>query len=176
VQSTAGIPATRRGPGNRPVAYRARHHPIGMPGHVLQVWFDGHTIKTTRGVGATSEAGAHCGNGDEYSFHYTNKKGHNAISSQVVWLFRASKPPCDHPKAAYFTTLPPGTTNLAKRLFIRGGAEKIDFVFSFSGGEDLVQLRGGRGDHVYYSEQDYPVERARQGPHGDTGKVMEELG
>jgi hypothetical protein len=47
-------------------------------------------------------------------FHFTNDKGYKAISSQVVWLFRASKPPGGHLKGAYFTTLPPGTKNLNK--------------------------------------------------------------
>ena len=108
-------------------------------------------------------------------FHYTNGKGYKAIVSQVIWLFKASKPPCDHPKAAYFTTLPPGTKNLAKRLFIRGCAEKIEFVFCFSGGEDLQPLRGGRGDHIFYSEEDYVVVQERQGLHEETLKVAEEM-
>ena len=108
-------------------------------------------------------------------FHYTNDKGHKAISSQVVWLFRASKPPGNHPKAAYFSTLPPGTKNLGKRLFVRGGADKTKYVFSFSGGEDLPRLPGGRGDHIHYSESDYAVTPERQGPHGETEKVTEKL-
>jgi hypothetical protein len=45
---------------------------------------------------------------------------------------------------------------IAARLFVRGCAQKTRFVFSFSGGEDLRQLRGGRGDHVYFSLEDYP--------------------
>lgn len=106
-------------------------------------------------------------------FHYTNLKGYKAISSQVMWLFKASQPPCDHPKAAYFSTLPPGTKNLSKRLFVRGCAEKTEFVFNFSGGEDLPCLRGGRGDHVHYSTEDYLVIEDRQGPHGQTEKVAE---
>ncbi len=109
-------------------------------------------------------------------YHYTNDKGYKAISSQVVWLFKASKPPCDHPKAVYFSTLPPGTKNLSKRLFVRGCAEKTKFTFCFSGGEDLPRLRGGRGEHVHYSEDDYPVEKPKQGFHGETDKVKEELG
>lgn len=108
-------------------------------------------------------------------FHYTNDKGYKAIRSQVVWLFKAMKPPCDHPKAAYFTTLPPGTKNLSKRLFVRGSAEKIQFVFSFSGGETLPRLPGGRGDHVHYSTEDYPVDQTRQVFHGETEKVAGEL-
>jgi hypothetical protein len=107
-------------------------------------------------------------------FHYTNVDGYKAISSQKTWLFRASKPPCDHPKAAYFTTLPPATKNLAKRLFVRGCAEKVTFVLSFSGGEDLTSLEGGRGSFIFYSESDYPVEKDRQGPHGATADVIEE--
>jgi hypothetical protein len=94
----------------------------------------------------------------------------------VVWLFKAFKLPGEHPKAAYFSTLPPGTKNLSKRLFVRGCAEKTKFFFSFSGGEDLRRLRGGRGDYIYYSEEDYTVVRERQGPHGETDKALEKLG
>jgi hypothetical protein len=108
-------------------------------------------------------------------FHYTNDKGYKAIGSQVVWVFKASQPPGNHPKAAYFSALPPGTKNLNKRLFLRGCAEKTRFVFGFSGGEDLPRLRGVRGDHIQYSEEDYPVTPERQGPHGETAKVEEEL-
>src|SRR5438034_5151452 len=108
-------------------------------------------------------------------FHFTNDKGYKAISSQPTWLFKASKPPGDHPKGAYFTTLPPGTKNLAKRLFVRGSADKVTFTFSFSGGEDLKPLEGGRGAFIFYSETDYPVEKERQGPHGPTAEVRERL-
>src|SRR5262249_31937999 len=108
-------------------------------------------------------------------FHYTNDAGYKAIRSQQTWLFKASKPPGDHPKGAYFTNLPPGTRNLARRLFIRGCADKITFVFSFSGGDDLTPLEGGRGAFIFYSVDDYPVEKERQGPHGLTEAVQEEL-
>lgn len=108
-------------------------------------------------------------------FHYTDEKGYKAISSQVTWLFKASKPPGDHPRGAYFTTLPPGAKNLAKRLFLRGGGDKIAFVFSFSNGDDLTPLQGGRGAFIFYSMEDYSVEKERQGPHGSTAKVQEEL-
>ena len=108
-------------------------------------------------------------------FHYTNGKGFKAISSQVVWLFKASKPPGIHPKGAYFSTLPPDATNLGKRLFVRGCKEKIRFYFSFLGGEDLSPLKGGRGSHVFFSEVDYPVVEERQGPHGERDQGEEDL-
>lgn len=108
-------------------------------------------------------------------FHYSNDKGYKAISSQPVWLFKALKPPGDHPKGAYFTTLAPGTKNLAKRLFVRGSADKVTFVFSFSGEDGLKPLDGGRGAFIFYSETDYPVERGRQGSHGPTAEVQEQL-
>jgi hypothetical protein len=108
-------------------------------------------------------------------FHYTNDKGYKAIGSQITWLFKAFKPPGDHPKAAYFTTLAPGTPCLAKRLFIRGPVDKIAFVFCFDGGEDLTPLDGGRGAFIFYSTDDYPVEKPRQGPHGPTADVEEAL-
>jgi len=108
-------------------------------------------------------------------FHYTNDKGYKAISSQQTWLFKASKPPGNHPKGAYFTDLSPGTKNLGKRLFVRGCADKTNFVFCFSGGEDLKPIDGGRGEHVFYSKEDYQVEQDRQGHHGATARVQEEL-
>ena len=73
-------------------------------------------------------------------FHYTNTKGYNSIRSQPTWIFTASQPPGDHPKGAYFTNLPPGSVNLGKRIFVRGSREKLEFVFCFSGGEDLKPL------------------------------------
>jgi hypothetical protein len=83
-------------------------------------------------------------------FHYTNSTGYKAISSQPIWVFKASKPPGGHPVGAYFTNLPPGTKNLAKRLFVRGAADKVGFVFCFSGGDELTPLDGGRGDFIFY--------------------------
>jgi hypothetical protein len=64
---------------------------------------------------------------------------------------------------------------LGKRLFVRGCAVKTNFVFCFSGGEDLKPIDGGRGKHVFYSKEDYPVEENRQGLHGATEKVQEKL-
>jgi hypothetical protein len=106
-------------------------------------------------------------------FHYTNDRGYKAIRSQSTWLFKASAPPGNHPQAAYFTTLAPDTHNLAKRLFIRGSVEKAANVFSFSGGEDLIALEGGRGEFIFYSKDDYPVERARQMYHGPKAHWIE---
>jgi hypothetical protein len=108
-------------------------------------------------------------------FHYTSNKGYKAISSQHVWLFKAFKPPGDRPKGAYFTTLAPGTPNLAKRLFVRGGGEKTKFVFSFSDVGDLKPLEGGRGQFIFCSENDYPVEQNRQRQHGPTAEFGEQI-
>lgn len=109
-------------------------------------------------------------------FHYTNDKGYKSISSQQTWVFKAAKPPGDHPKGAYFTNLPPGTRSLAKKLFVRGCADKITFVFCFGGGDDLKPLKGGRGAFIFYSEDDYSVEKERQGPQGRTAEVEEQQG
>jgi hypothetical protein len=104
-------------------------------------------------------------------FHYTNEVGFKSIKSQVDWLFKASQPRGGHPKAAYFTTLPPGTKNLNKRLFVRGCADKTRFAFAFTGGDDLVRLPGGRGDYVLMSVDDYLVERSRQLAAGETDSL-----
>lgn len=108
-------------------------------------------------------------------FHYTNGDGFKAINSQPTWVFKAAQPPGGHPKGAYFTTLPPGTKNLAKRLFVRGGADKVRYVFSFHGAHGLVPLEGARGEFIFYSVQDYLVDRSRQGPCGPADEVQEKL-
>lgn len=106
-------------------------------------------------------------------FHYTNEVGYKAISSQSTWIFKASKPPGVHSKGAYFTTLPPETKNLGKRLFIRGCRDKVTYVFSFSGDEGLKPLAGGRGAFIFYSSDDYSVEESRQQFHGPTAELRE---
>jgi hypothetical protein len=51
-------------------------------------------------------------------YHYTDRNGYNGIRASPDWVFKATQPPnpAAHPKGAYFTTLPEGTTTLAKRL------------------------------------------------------------
>ena len=78
----------------------------------------------------------------------------------------ADKPPGEHPRAAYFTTLPPSTRNLANRLRIP--RQKVEFVFCFVGDEGLQRLEGGRGAYVFYSQNDYLVEENRQQGSGRT--------
>lgn len=92
--------------------------------------------------------------------HFTNLAGHNAISSQVTWTFRAAKPPCGNPIGAYFTTLRQDDWALANKLRIP--KSKLEFCFSFTDLGDLISLRGGRGKHVFYSVADYPVDEQRQ--------------
>ena len=109
-------------------------------------------------------------------FHYTNKNGFNAVRSQRTWLFKASQPPGDHPEGTYFTTLPPGTINLGKRIFVRGCRDKLEFVFHFSGDDGLEPLPGDRGKWIFYSARDYPVEPNRQLDHGVTDQLAEAEG
>lgn len=92
--------------------------------------------------------------------HFTDRDGYNAIRAVSPWHFRASQPPGDHPFGAYFTTLEPGTPNLAKRLLIP--KRKIEYLFSFDDLGDLKPLRGGRGEFIFYSPQDYDVDEGRQ--------------
>jgi len=105
-------------------------------------------------------------------FHYTDDSGFKAIGSQLTWLFKASKPPT-RPFGAYFTTLGPGIDYLAKRLRIP--KSKIEFVFCFTDGTDLKPLDGGRGQFIFYSSDDYPVEANRQIDSGLTTDVRERL-
>ncbi|MBI1914462.1 MAG: hypothetical protein HYS12_06945 [Planctomycetes bacterium] len=97
-------------------------------------------------------------------YHFTDTKGYNGIRASCPWRFRASQPPGDHPVGAYFTTLPPGTPNLAKRLGIP--KSKLEYVFAFTDAGDLTPLPGGRGEFIFYYPEDYPVEEARQIYHG----------
>jgi len=100
--------------------------------------------------------------------HFTDLPGWNAIRSQRAWLFKASKPPGDHPFGAYFTTLESGEPNLATKLRIP--REKLGYVFSFKEREptDLSPLPGGRGRFIFFSPKDYEVEEARQLRSGET--------
>ena len=100
--------------------------------------------------------------------HYTDQDGWNSIRSQFNWLFRAQKPPGNHPLGAYFTTLPPTTRNLAARLRIP--RIKCEFVFCFRRSDELLQLAGGRGDYVWYSPSDYEVEKKFQDGNGQTNE------
>ena len=93
--------------------------------------------------------------------HYTDKNGYNAIRAASPWRFLARKPPGDHPRGAYFTTLQPGTPNLARKLFIP--RRKTEYVFPFVDRGDLIPLDGGRGAFIFRSPRDYLVERPRQG-------------
>ena len=101
-------------------------------------------------------------------FHFTNQDGWNSIRSQVVWLFRAQQPLGDHPFGAYFTSLHPSTRNLAKKLRIP--RSKSEFVFCFRLSRELMQLEGGRGEYVWYSPNDYEVEKPFQ---NDSGRTSE---
>jgi hypothetical protein len=91
-------------------------------------------------------------------YHYTTVDGHKAISSQPDWTFRAAKPPGPHPFGAYFTALPPSTPRLCSKLLIP--RVKVECVFEFTGGEALLPIEGGRGQHIVYSPVDYVVPRA----------------
>lgn len=93
-------------------------------------------------------------------FHYTNRHGFNAIDAQQIWLFKASKPPCENPVGAYFTTLHEDTPLLANKLRIP--REKLAFMFSFGDACDLQPIRGDRGRFILYSPKDYQVEQDRQ--------------
>jgi len=92
--------------------------------------------------------------------HFTDKKGYNAIRSQLVWRFIASQPPSNHPFGAYFTTLARGAPNLACRL--RVPKNKTKYVFEFVDGGDLLPLPGHRGRNIFYSPADYEVGQERQ--------------
>jgi hypothetical protein len=92
--------------------------------------------------------------------HFTDQTGYNAIRSQTIWRFLANQPPGNHPFGAYFTTLAPGTPNLAARLRIPNA--KLQFVFEFLDVGDLTPLPGGRGRYVFYCPTDYTVDQPRQ--------------
>ena len=95
-------------------------------------------------------------------FHYTDDDGFKAIASQIEWRFKAFDPPGPHPRGAYFTTLPPDAPDLCAKLFIP--KRKTEYLFEFSGGDDLKPLDGGRGRgrFVLYSPVDYVVAPPRQ--------------
>ena len=114
-----------------------------------------------------------CGGGNCFTTRTTGATRPSARSSRGCLKRRSLRAIIQ--RGAYFTDLPPGTKNLGKRLFVRGCADKTNFVFCFFGDEDLRSIEGGRGEHVFYSREDYPVVKERQGPHGETAEVQKEL-
>ena len=102
-------------------------------------------------------------------FHYTDSKGHKAISSQVDWTFKASQPPGDHERGAYFTTLRLSDNRFSARTRIP--KIKQEFVFVFRGQEGLLPTEGGRGAYIFWTPADYVVERQRQVYDGATEGV-----
>jgi len=69
---------------------------------------------------------------------------------------------------AYFTTYAPGTWKLSIKIFVPKA--KLEFVFEFLDRGDLLPLPGGRGqnDTIFYSPDDYCVERERQLVHSSS--------
>jgi hypothetical protein len=106
-------------------------------------------------------------------FHYTDDDGYKSISARPDWVFKVAQPPGKHPPGAYFTSLGPGTRNLALRLRIP--KDKLRFVFCFTEAGDLHALRGERGNVIFFSRVDYVVECARQVFMGSRESAMEHL-
>ena len=99
--------------------------------------------------------------------HFTNKTGFNGIRSAPDWRFRAAKPPDARPFGSYFTILTQDAPNLAARLGVPRA--KVAYAFEFRGDAGLHSLRGGRGEYVFYSPDDYMVIKDRQIGCGETG-------
>lgn len=102
--------------------------------------------------------------------HYTDKKGYNAIRSQVDWTFKASQPPGEREFGAYFTTMRIDENRFYARTRIP--VEKQEFVFAFNGSDGLRPYRGGRGQVVFLSPVDYVVVKDRQTGCGETPTVL----
>jgi hypothetical protein len=102
--------------------------------------------------------------------HFTDKQGFNGIGSQQTWMFRAEQPRArHHPVGAYFTTYEATEPNLSKKIFVP--VVKLAYVFSFSPPRALEPLPGGRGrlGKIFYSRDDYSVDRQHQLCAGETG-------
>jgi hypothetical protein len=98
-------------------------------------------------------------------YHYTNKKGYNAIKATPEWCFKSLQPAApEHEVGAYFTNCAPNEPNLS--IKIRVPKEKLEYMFSFVDVGDLLPLRGWRGQGVFFSRTDYRVARVRQNFHG----------
>ncbi len=79
-------------------------------------------------------------------FHYTNEKGYKAISSQVVWLFKASKPPCDHPKGGLLhDSAPPDRQTSASDCLFADAARKPSTFSAFPREKTFSACQAGEG-------------------------------
>src|SRR5207244_1149246 len=86
-----------------------------------------------------------------------------ANPAERALLLAFGRPPTDKEStlfAAYFTTLPPDTKNLAIRLGIP--RTKTEYVFAFVAANDLTPVDSDRGEFIFYSPSDYLVAEDRQ--------------
>ncbi|ELW78336.1 hypothetical protein ABIC56_000129 [Acinetobacter bereziniae] len=107
-------------------------------------------------------------------YHYTDKKGYNAISSQSPYIFKSSAPDKGHPKGVYVTTMSP-----EQLLHKPGGfksylgltSDKSEYYFKFKIEKcKLKKIKGGRSSHVNYIDHDLIVPRTSVISHGKTDK------
>ena len=107
-------------------------------------------------------------------FHYTDKKGHDGIRSQLDWVFKAHRQRRnDLPKGAYFTTLEPTEENLSlicRKLQIP--LRKREFVFQFASVGDLKPL--DLRDYILFSADD-SLFRKHPAAKGDTDRAKTAL-
>lgn len=105
-------------------------------------------------------------------YHYTDKKGYNAVKSGNPYIFKASKPKYGNPKAAYFTTLSPEELS-PKDYKAKLGLTKAKSEYFFEMDVDsskLKDLKGGRGQYIKYSPDDLEVPRDKVTRHGSNPK------
>jgi len=112
---------------------------------------------------------------EEFAFHYTDKKGWNAIRSQLEWKLLAIQPKhSERPVGASFTNIEPTRQNLktlCKRLRIPKA--KQEYVFWFTERTGLIQHNDGHGrdKFIFYSPVEYHVEKGRQ-KYGDLAEDL----
>ena len=98
-------------------------------------------------------------------YHYTDKKGYNAIRAGrgegKSWWFKATKPRADHPVGVYLTPLGPDTEKLVTKARISHAKSEYFFKFEIPESQ-LKRIRGDRGRFVLYSANDLDISESQQ--------------
>jgi hypothetical protein len=90
-------------------------------------------------------------------WHFTDKKGFNAITSGKNITIKASKPPGGNPKGAYFSKLSPQELGNSTAKTLRIPKSKTEYVIEVQVPKNILKEKGGYHRAIVYSIEDVNV-------------------
>ena len=90
-------------------------------------------------------------------WHFTDKKGFNAITSGKNITIKVSEPPGGNPKGAYFSKLSPQELGNTAAKTLRIPRRKTEYVIEVQVPKNILKEKGGRHRAIVYSTEDVKV-------------------